>query len=60
MTFLTTMLCQVKENLMESRRNIFKCFFICISSLVAALMSACGTKPDTETEPSPEWPPKDE
>ena len=45
---------------MKTRRDFLSYFIIGISVIVSALLvSACGTKPDTETEPSPEWPPKE-
>ena len=45
---------------MESRRSFFNYLFLSISVLFTSfLASACGKKPDTETEPSPEWPPTD-
>jgi len=46
---------------MESRRGFLTALYLSISALLTALFaSACGGKPDAETEPSPEWPPKDE
>ena len=46
---------------MRSRRSFFTYVFLGISALITSLvMPACGGKPDAETEPSPEWPPKDE
>ncbi len=46
---------------MKSRRDVIKHIVLGISMLATAVMAAaCGSKPDAETEPSPEWPPKDE
>jgi len=45
---------------MKSRRSFFTYLYLVISALLASLAAACGAKPDAETEPSPEWPPKDE
>ena len=46
---------------MKTRRGFFGYILVSISVLVTALLAmACGAKPDAETEPSPEWPPKDE
>jgi hypothetical protein len=45
---------------MKTRRDFVKYILLGISSLVALLVAACGGKPDAKTEPSPEWPPKEE
>jgi len=46
---------------MESRRKFVTGIFMTTAALLTALVaSACGPKPDAETEPSPEWPPKEE
>ena len=46
---------------MKSRRNFLKHVYIGISLLITSLIGlACGLRPDAETEPSPEWPSKDE
>jgi len=45
---------------MKTRRNFFTYLFMSLSALFAAFLTGCGAKPDAETEPSPEWPPKDE
>ena len=43
---------------MVSRRSLLNYLSVSISVLFTSfLASACGKKPDTETEPSPEWPP---
>ena len=50
-----------KGDSMKTRRGFFDYILAGISFLAAAFFaSACGGKPDAETEPSPEWPPKDE
>ncbi|MCK4824680.1 hypothetical protein KA005_53505 [bacterium] len=45
---------------MGSRRSFVTNVFLGISALITMLLSACGAKPDAETEPSPEWPPKED
>jgi len=46
---------------MKSRRGFLTNFLLGISAFITSLVvAACGGKPDAETEPSPEWPPKDE
>ncbi len=46
---------------MKSRRGFINSLYLAIAALMSSLfISACGAKPDAETEPSPEWPPKDE
>ena len=46
---------------MKSRRSFLTSLYLGITALLTAILaSACGAKPDAETEPSPEWPPKDE
>lgn len=46
---------------MKTRRNFFEYILVSLSVIVTSLLiAACGSKPDAETEPSPEWPPKDE
>ena len=45
---------------METRRSFFNGLLAGIAALTAFVFAAaCGKKPDAETEPSPEWPPKD-
>jgi hypothetical protein len=46
---------------MKTRRNFLSHIFLAISAALTAIAAAsCGSKPDAATEPSPEWPPKDE
>lgn len=46
---------------MKSRREFLTALNLGVAALLTALFAAaCGKKPDAETEPSPEWPPKDE
>ena len=46
---------------MKTRRGFFEHILVGISIVLTAFLAvACGAKPDAETEPSPEWPPKDE
>ena len=46
---------------MKTRRDLLEYILLFVSTAIAAIFaSACGRKPDAETEPSPEWPPKDE
>ena len=46
---------------MKSRRDFLMAIQLGLAALMTALFAAaCGKKPDAETEPSPEWPPKDE
>jgi hypothetical protein len=46
---------------MKSRRGFINSLYLSFAALLSALFfGACGSKPDAETEPSPEWPPKDE
>ncbi|MCE5248973.1 hypothetical protein LLG96_02005 [bacterium] len=46
---------------METRRSFFTYIMVALSAFLTALLAvSCGKKPDAETEPSPEWPPKDE
>lgn len=54
------MLNRVKGETMKTRRAFVEFILLGISSLVALFVSACGGKPDAKTEPSPEWPPKDD
>jgi len=50
-----------KGVIMGSRRFFLRNISIAVSAVLTALLAAaCGRKPDAETEPSPEWPPKDE
>ena len=50
-----------KGIIVKTRRKFLKYFTMIFSTFTASiLMMSCGAKPDTETEPSPEWPPKDE
>lgn len=45
---------------METRRNFISHILLGVSAALTALFAAsCGKKPDAETEPSPEWPPKE-
>jgi len=51
----------LKGETMKTRRRFFTYIMVAFSALLTALLTAaCGKKPDAETEPSPEWPPKDE
>ena len=46
---------------MKSRRGFLTALYLVITGFLTSLVvAACGGKPDAETEPSPEWPPKDE
>ena len=46
---------------MGSRRGLLKFIYMGLTTLITSFMVvSCGAKPDAETEPSPEWPPKDE
>jgi len=46
---------------MKSRRDFFNYLMLALTAMAAAFTAtACGRKPDTVTEPSPEWPPKDQ
>jgi len=46
---------------MKSRRGFISALYLMATALLTAMLaSACGGKPDAETEPSPEWPPADE
>ncbi len=46
---------------MVTRRDFVNSLLMGISAFAAAVFAlACGQKPDTEAEASPEWPPKDE
>ena len=45
---------------MVTRRNFFNYLLICITAFITSIFAmSCGAKPDAETEPSPEWPPKE-
>jgi hypothetical protein len=45
---------------MKTRRDFISYLFLTLSAFITALFTAsCGKKPDVETEPSPEWPPKE-
>jgi len=45
---------------MKTRRTFLSNIALGISALLMAIMTAsCGKKPDAQTEPSPEWPPKE-
>jgi len=49
-----------KEIFMKTRRDFLNYLLMGITALSALILAiACGAKPDTETEPSPEWPPKE-
>lgn len=49
-----------KGDLMESRRTFISHIMVGLTAALTALVAAaCGKKPDAETEPSPEWPPKE-
>jgi len=44
---------------MKTRRTFITYIILCVGAFLTALLSAsCGKKPDAQTEPSPEWPPK--
>ncbi len=46
---------------MKTRRSFLSHIFLGISAALSVFIAlSCGRKPDAETEPSPEWPPKDE
>ncbi len=50
----------IQENLMKTRRNFLNYLFMVITAFATLILAiSCGAKPDTETEPSPEWPPKE-
>ena len=44
---------------MTTRRYFFAYLAASLTALFAAFVGGCGSKPDAETEPSPEWPPKE-
>ena len=45
---------------METRRSFMTYILLGFGAFLTALLSAsCGKKPDAQTEPSPEWPPKE-
>ncbi len=45
---------------MKTRRTFISNIALGISAFLAAIFAAsCGKKPDAQTEPSPEWPPKE-
>jgi len=45
---------------MNTRRKFLNHFLAAMTAFAASILAmACGSKPDTETEPSPEWPPKE-
>jgi hypothetical protein len=44
---------------MKTRRDIIENIVLGVVALVSVFVSACGNKPDAQTEPSPEWPPKE-
>ncbi|MFA6472949.1 MAG: hypothetical protein WCU00_13010 [Candidatus Latescibacterota bacterium] len=45
---------------MKTRRKFLSHLFLSLGALLTALFTvSCGKKPDTVTEPSPEWPPKE-
>ncbi len=45
---------------MRTRRSFISHILVALSAALTALLAAaCGSKPDAETEPSPEWPPKE-
>lgn len=45
---------------MKTRRNFLSYVLLSLSVVITALVTvSCGKKPDAETEPSPEWPPKE-
>ena len=51
----------LKGEIMKTRRGFIEYILVGISIVLTAVLAvACGAKPDAETEPSPEWPPKDE
>ena len=45
---------------MDTRRGFIAYVLSSIGLFLSSLLIGCGKKPDAETEPSPEWPPKDE
>jgi hypothetical protein len=45
---------------MKTRRDFIKGLLLSLTAVFAALFAgSCAKKPDTVTEPSPEWPPKE-
>ncbi len=45
---------------MKNRRDFINYLLLSLSLIISYFFAvACGKKPDTETEPSPEWPPKE-
>ena len=45
---------------MKKRRDFLNYLLICITAFATSIfVMSCGAKPDAETEPSPEWPPKE-
>ena len=45
---------------MKTRRDFINGLLLSVTAAFAAIFaSACAKKPDTVTEPSPEWPPKE-
>jgi hypothetical protein len=50
----------IEEKQMKTRRNFITYLFFSLAALVTSLFAvSCGKKPDAETEPSPQWPPKE-
>ena len=46
---------------MVTRKDFLNYLLISITALVTSIFAiSCGAKPDAQTEPSPEWPPKEE
>ncbi len=46
---------------MKSRRGFLAALYLVMTAFLTSLVvAACGGKPDAETEPSPEGPPKEE
>jgi hypothetical protein len=45
---------------MKTRRAFLNYLMASVTAILTALFAiSCGAKPDVETEPSPEWPPKE-
>jgi hypothetical protein len=44
---------------MKTRRDFLAYLAALTTALFAAVVTGCGARPDAETEPSPEWPPKE-
>ena len=47
-------------DIMLTRKDFLNYLLISITAFVTSIFAiSCGAKPDAETEPSPEWPPKE-